>query len=316
MHDTRTITNLEDIEALLRERLKEVSYIAVAERTANREVQLVRLPLPELSEWATPANWGAQVDGQMDRIRGELLGLADGPRSSFRVSVCGPKGDRLTTRTCAVLDELAPVDLLVPGVDEVIAEVGAKGVVQLGAAWQQFTGTVMRQTAQFGSLCLRQMEKVDEISRTQAALTAQETAAAREQVNTLVERLTAAKVGEAEARAALLTASVDEKAEVERTRAGQALAKDAIGKLGELGQAFLVSKTGLPPEMNEVATALQSNPEMMEALRDPKVREQLKSADNLSYLASMLKQAAAVAAQQAEVATEAESTPTPTEPDA
>jgi hypothetical protein len=298
MTDTRMITNLEGIEAYLREKLDAVSYIAVAERTGNREVQLVRLELPELSEWATPTNWSPMVEAQMGRIRGELLGLADGPRSGFRVCVCGPKGERLTTRTCAVLDDLAPGDLIVPSVDEVIAEVGAKGVVQLGAAWQQFTGTVMAQTAQFGSLCLRQMEKVDEISRQQASLTAAETAAAREQVNALVERLTAAKVSEAEARAELLTASADEAAEAKRTETGQLLARDAISTLGELGQAFLVGKTGLPPEMAEVASALQGNPEMMEALRDPKVRDQLKSPDNLSYLATMLKHAAAVAEEQ------------------
>ncbi len=56
---------------------------------------------------------------------------------------------------------------------------------------------------------------------------------------------------------------------------------------------------GIPPELSEVSLALQSNPAMMEALRDPKVREQLKSAENLDYLATMLRQAADVAEQQA-----------------
>ncbi len=65
MTDTRMITNLEGIEAYLREKLDAVSYIAVAERTGNREVQLVRLELPELSEWATPTNWSPMVEAQM-----------------------------------------------------------------------------------------------------------------------------------------------------------------------------------------------------------------------------------------------------------
>ncbi len=292
-----TIQGSEDVSELLRERLREVSYLTVVERLGTREEQIARIPVAELPEWASVSDQAQHAERAMEDLERELLGLADGARSSYRVGVYGPKGVRLLTRTVAVLDAEGE-----PGgtsTEAVMAEVTAQGVFSLGTAWEHFSRTLLTQTNEFGAMCLRQMEKVDDISRRQSELTAKETAAARQQVNDLVSMVAQAKMSEAEARAELLTASADEAAEAKRTETSQILAKEAIGKIGELGQAFLVSRTGLAPEMAEVATVLQGNAEMVEALRDPRVRDQLKNADNLSYLAAMLKQAAAVAEEQA-----------------
>ncbi len=306
MDDTRTIINLSDIEELLLKRLNEVSYISVAERAGGREEQVARLNLPELPAWATSSqNWTPQATEALERLKKELLGLADGPRSPFRVSVYAAKGGRITMRTCTVIDDQAAWERL-GGIGEVATEVNAQGVLQLGASWTQFAHTVMAQTSAFGSLCLRQMEAVDTISRSQAELTAKETAASRAQVNELVREVSKAKVSAAENQVKVMAAEAmnevaeeKKKVEAERNLASQALAKDAINKLGELGHAFVVTKMGMAPELVEVSTALQSSPAMMEALKDPRVREQLKSQENLDYLSAMLKQAADVSAQEA-----------------
>ncbi len=301
VRDRFTIQGWEDIAELVRDQTRDVSYLTVAERLGTREEQLAKVTVAEMPSWASDSDQAKVASNAMSDLARELRGQADGARSSYRVHVYGPKGVRLLTRTVTVLD--AEGEPSGTNAEAVMAEVGAQGAFALGTAWQQFTTTVMSQTKAFGDLCLKQMAKVDEISRTQAELTAKETAAARQQVNELVAMVAQAKMSEAEARAELLTVEADETAEAKRTETGQLLARDAINKLGELGQAFLVGKAGVPPELAEVLTSLQSNPEMVEALRDPKVREQLKSADNLSYLATMLKHAAAVAAEQAAQAT-------------
>jgi len=178
----------------------------------------------------------------------------------------------------------------------------------------------MKQTDQFKDMCLEQLSAVDKISRAQTELTAKETAAAREQVNTLVGEVTKAKIGVATAKAELSAAKAmgeveAERKEVEaqRTLIAQDLAKDAIGQAGDLAKAFFVSKTGMTPELSEVAAALQDNPDMMEALKNPKVREQLKNPDNVSYIAASLTQAVALAEQQeaAAVAEAAQATANP-----
>ena len=315
MSETHTITKLEDIEAVLSERLDELSYISVAERVSGREEQLARLNFEPLPSYLKTGNWEPKVAEAMVLLRKELLGLADGPRSPFRVSAYGA-GGRLVMRTCVVLDSTAPITSGSGSIDEVIAEVKAQGIMELSAGWKHFSTTVLEQTQKFGSMCLAQMGKVDEISRKQTELTAKETAAAREQVNTLVREVSKAKISAANAKAELTAAAAmtavesERKAiEAERAQVGQELAKEALGKVGEFGQAFLMSKTGMSAEMLEVANALQNNPEMVEALGDPRVRDQLKNPDNLSYIAASLKQAVAVVVAQ-EAAVEPASEPT------
>lgn len=298
-HDPRIIKNLGEIETLLSARLDEVCYLTVVERFGGREEQLAKLPVPDLPDWTTPEDRKKQVDGILDALQRELLGLSSGARSPFRVSLYAVKGERLITRTVTVQDDDGAVDAEAASVDAVATEVEGRALRQVGAAWEHFGKTVMSQAADFSAMCLKQMGSVDAISRNQAALTAQETAAARAQVNELVGQVSRAQLGAAEAKVELMKAQAlgeveDARKQVEsdKQQAGQELAKDALEKLGELGQALLTTKMGLPPELSEVSLALQGNPAMMEALRDPKVRAQLKSSDNLEYLATMLRQAA------------------------
>ncbi len=294
-----TITNLGDLESLLKSRLSEVSYLTVLERhKSGREEQLARIEVGDLPSWASPQTWTPEVDALLLRLRQELLGVAMGGHSAFRVAVYAPKGERLLVRTVTITDHQHP-DTSAPSVEEVATEVEGRSLRQIGIAWEHYGHTIMQQMVQYSAMCLRQMNAVDEISRKQSQLTAQETAAARAQVNELVGLVTQAKMNEAEAKAALLTASADEAAEAKRTETGQILAKEAIGKLGELGQAFIISRTGFSPELSDIATSLQNHPAMVNALRDPIVREQLKNPDNLEYLANMLTQAAEIAQEQA-----------------
>ncbi|MFT5680575.1 MAG: hypothetical protein ACI8RZ_001481 [Myxococcota bacterium] len=311
--DERTITNLDGIEALLKTRLNEATYLAVSERRGNAEEQLAKLTLPELSEWANASTWGEQADAAFQWIRLELLGIADGPRTSFRVAVWGG-GGRLIMRTCVVLDSQAVVSAGSP-VEEAMAEVGAQGVFQLGASWERFTTVVMRQADDFKEMCLSHMKEVDVISRAQTATTAKDMAAAREQVNTLVGEVTKARIGVAAAKAEVVAAEAMAEVEVKRkaveaqqSEVNRELAKGALDQMGSFGKALLFSKTGMSAELTEVATALQTNPEMMEALKDPLVREQLKNADNLSFIAASLKQAVEVerAKAKADAATPAD----------
>lgn len=305
-HDSRTIKNLEEIEAMLSARLDEVCYLTVVERFGSREEQLAKLPVPDLPDWTTAADRKKQVEGLLEALCRELLGLASGSSSPFRVSIYAAKGERLLTRTVTVVDTASPSSAERVSVEEVATEVEGRALRQVGAAWEHFGKTVMSQAKDFSAMCLTQMGAVDEISRKQTELTAKETAAARAQVNELVGQVSSAQLGAAEAKVQLMKAEAlgeveEERKQVEsdKQQAGQELAKEALGKLGELGQALLTTKMGIPPELSEVSLALQSNPAMMEALRDPKVREQLKSAENLDYLATMLRQAADVAEQQA-----------------
>ncbi len=305
MEDARTIRQLDDIAELLTHRLNEVAYVTVAERYGTREEQLVKLKPTEAIPYETLADTQRRAAAFLARLEGELRGLADGPHSPFRVAVYAEKGEKLLTRSVSVVDAGVAVSGQ-PSIEEIATEVEGRALHSLGAAYRQFSGTVMTQAEQFGALCLRQMKSVDEISRTQAELTAKETEAARAQVTELVREVSKAKVTAAENQVKVMAAEAmnevaeqRKQVEAERSLAGQDLAKEAINRLGELGQAFVTTKLGMPTELAEVSAALQSSPAMMEALRDPKVREQLKSPENLDYLSAMLKQAAAVTPEAA-----------------
>lgn len=78
------IKNIEDIEAMLRERLAEISYISISEKVGGRESQLVRLDMPELERYQRADNWSPIVEEQLELLHRELFGMPEGHRSSYQ----------------------------------------------------------------------------------------------------------------------------------------------------------------------------------------------------------------------------------------
>lgn len=102
--------------------------------------------------------------------------------------------------------------------------------------------------------------------------------------------LRAVHVGTAEAQR-------DEVAEAAAAQMRTQLGAQFIEQLGSVGRIYFAAKSGIPPELAEVFTAMGDSPELMDALQHPGVLALLKDPGTRAQLANILKTAAQAQAQ-------------------
>lgn len=89
----------------------------------------------------------------------------------------------------------------------------------------------------------------------------------------------------------------EEREEVESARTRQELGKEFIGQLGSVGRVIAVSKFGVPPELAQfadLAEVINASPELSAAIKSPQVLRMLKEESTRKDLANLLMNAAAV----------------------
>jgi hypothetical protein len=155
--------------------------------------------------------------------------------------------------------------------------------------------------AQWGAIVLGSVGQLQGVNNAMLARLHRQLQESRDQVDQLVASILEFRVKEIEVQEERLS---DEREGDART----ALAREALGQLGQAANAFLAGR-GLSPESVELLGMLGASPDLMAALKDPKVRALMQEPDNLKSLAEMLRQAGS----QAQAANEA-ATPPPTSP--
>lgn len=80
--------------------------------------------------------------------------------------------------------------------------------------------------------------------------------------------------------------------ESRETRVREELGKQFLSELGTFGRVFAASKLGMTPEMAELVEVIGACPELMEAIKNPKVRTMLRDEKTRKELAMMLQLAA------------------------
>ena len=178
-----------------------------------------------------------------------------------------------------------------PSVTTVADEVERRGMRRVEQAWSTWSDQMLEATERLVTISLGVADKSDQIARAQAEQSAAETRAAREQVNELVASNTRQRISEAEAHAELIAANTRQQVAEEEKVFKADLAKGALDQIGSLANAMMLRESGVDPEMSEVLVSLQGSPELMTALRDPRVRAQLKDPGNLRDLAALLQMA-------------------------
>ena len=138
--------------------------------------------------------------------------------------------------------------------------------------------------AQWGQIVLGSVGQLQGVNNAMLGRLAKQLKEARGQVDQLVASILENRVKELDVQSERLT---DERDGDART----ALAREALGQLGQAANAFLAGR-GLSPESAELFTTLGSSPELLAALSDPGVRQLMQDPDNLRSLAEMLRQAA------------------------
>lgn len=281
------IINWSAIETGLAEHGAEVEYLTISERVNRKEERLGRLNLPE-------DLWGEErCRFALDWLDQQIRRVATGQhRTGFRVYLYGPKASNKHTFTITAVDEDPEEVLAEVTVQSVADEVERRSLFKLERAWESLVAQLMSRTGQIVELSMTVAQQADQIARNQAQQAAEESRAARQQVTDLVNANTHRQIAEAQAKAELVTLSAQQRAAEEEKTFKSDLARDALGQLGGLANAIMMRQAGLPPidpELSEVLASLQSSPELMDALKQPNVRAQLKDPHNLRTLAELLK---------------------------
>jgi hypothetical protein len=94
------------------------------------------------------------------------------------------------------------------------------------------------------------------------------------------------RIGIAEA-----TGSVQQ--ESRETRMREELGKQFISEIGTFGRVFASAKLGMSPELVELAELVSASPELLDAMKNPKVRAMLRDEKTRKELAALLMMAAA-----------------------
>ncbi len=106
-------------------------------------------------------------------------------------------------------------------------------------------------------------------------------------------------------RTSVATSEREERDEVAGARVREELGKQFISELGGLGRAIAASKLGLNPDLAELAELVTASPELAEAIKSPAVRAMLKDEKTRKELAQLL----TLAAQTAEPSAPPAATP-------
>ena len=290
------IANWSSLEAWFCENWRDVEYLTVSELVDRREERLGRYDLPEGGGWTE-----GLIQEALAWVREKISAVAIGQyRTRFRVYLYGVKGEGKHTWVLTATDEQWQ-DLPVQATVETVAdEVERRGMRRVEEAWSIWSSRVLDATERLVGISLGVADKSDQIARAQAEQSAAETRAARAQVNELVASNTRQRISEAEAHAQLIAATTRQQVAEEEKTFKADLARDALGQLGGLANAMLLRESGLNPEMSDVLVSLQGSPELMAALRNPRVRAQLKDPNNLRDLASLLQMASQQTTQEGE----------------
>lgn len=84
--------------------------------------------------------------------------------------------------------------------------------------------------------------------------------------------------------------------ESRETRMREELGKQFISEIGTFGRVFASAKLGMSPELVELAELVSASPELLEAMKNPKVRSMLRDEKTRKELAALLLMAASGAA--------------------
>ncbi len=295
-------TGLESVRLQMLEKLSDLSYMAIFDRTDRRqEDSLGRFDLDEdavrlylaaqraagRGEEATPDDLvavGALT--RRDRIEAAVRWLTqlvsdnmgDFPVRRFRVRMQGLKGVKAHNTvmvTCtnreAVRNHRESNQIPMPSArlseiapTQTVAE--ARAVSELYARWAEIMLGTMAQVQRVNSASIEQL--------------GEQLADSREQVDQLVAAILERNVAEVKQEAVRVH---DAKEADTRT----ALARDALKQLGDATRTFFTAK-GMPPEMADLFQKIGQSPELMSALNDPKVRELMNNPENLKDLSNML----------------------------
>ena len=87
-------------------------------------------------------------------------------------------------------------------------------------------------------------------------------------------------------------ATRDEERDALAARGRATLGRQLIDQLGSLGRSLVAAKSGIPPELAEVAEAIADAPELLGALRSPGVKALLRDGSRRAELAMLLQAAA------------------------
>ena len=207
------------------------------------------------------------------------------PWRRFRLKVYGPKGVKVVDSGTFIcrnhdhdLDMPTPEEIahlkIPPPTFEEAASVGAvRGIKALGDYY-----------AQWGQIVLGSVGQLQGVNNAMLGRLHRQLQSSRDQVDQLVAAILENRYKELQ---------LDEERQADE-RAGDArtaLAREAIGQLGDAAKAFLTAR-GVSPEMADVLGVIGSSPELVGALNDPEVRALMREPDNLKGLAQMLKAAA------------------------
>ncbi len=281
------ITNWSSLEAWFREHCREVEYLTLAELLDRKEERLGRYDLPEGTAWSM-----ALIQQALSWLHDKISAIATGQyRTRFRVYLYGVKGEGKHTWVLTATDEQWKDTPPETSVETVVDEVERRGMRRVEQAWSTWSSQMLDATERLVSISLGVADKSDQIARAQAEQSAAETRAARAQVNELVASNTRQRLAEAEAQAELVAATTRQRVSEEEKTFKADLARDAIGQIGSLANAMMLRESGVDPEMSEVLLSLRGSPELMAALRDPRVRAQLRDPGNLRDLAALLQMA-------------------------
>lgn len=221
------------------------------------------------------------------------------PRRVFKVSLWRPKGEGQYTSkrvTCVDPDFDEDEDL---GFDEPET---AGAVVALPPPQPPPPATVVVQTPQVPAEFLPEarpwralseaytnMIGLLQSSYNHLANLQSQTINAQNQQNIRLQRVMEVLVGElTNLRLGVNEITEEKRAEESATRVKTELGKEFIGQMGAVGRAYVASKSGVPPELAELADLVGASPELVEALRAPEVKELLKDEATRKELANVL----------------------------
>lgn len=308
---------------LLRQRGK-VEYLVLYRRVQrDQEDPCATLQLEEAVEWLEEDALDAlsaevsedeipepirEALGVWAWLQSSAVGNADADvKETFRLRAMGPKGyAKVFGRTLTVLPEPADLDEVVRGSRPAPAPTGSPAggwasfefppLANLGdcppaVASFQHLGN---QYNHFGQLVLGMFAAHAEISQRQMVQSSTELQAARTQVGELFTTI-------------LQHVLASRKTDVEESRAeieAQTSAKtaEAVEKLvGEVGSTarFVLTAKNLSPKAQELLALLSEDPEVLDALQDPRVVELFKNDEKRKQLVIVLRTVAAGASESA-----------------
>ncbi len=328
-----TFVGLEPIEQRFLRRAADGAYIALKDRTDRRReegVGRVDLEVAQLAEFLDaeaslagaidtddePADPWDGEDGRADPygvtpeelmraalrwVRATAIRNTSGEAMRrFRVRLFGPKGyNCVESGHFSCHDAAAQAD---EDDDEPLPEIPPPNPeFAQSASMSKGLGALGEFYAQWGRIVLGSVGQIQGVNNKLLERLHQQLQDARDQNDQLVASILEARVAEIESQEQRAASEHDGDVRA-------ALAKEALGQLGAAANTFLASR-GMSPDMLDVFAQLGASPELMAALKDPKVRSLMQDPDNLKGLAEMLRQAGA----QAHAAQQPPPAPTPSE---